>query len=314
MKYPLHERIDKIRELIIGEPRKEHSLDRKSTSFLMYQSCIDMIKITEKACAGYLKSCADNSDLDVEYFNMFGVFQTLYVQQDAVRNLHEALNIPYTIDPSIEKIRGIRHDAAGHPTNRGGKKAFNFFNVWNFERYGLEIITGYSSEKDGEIRIPKRTRISLSHFIDTQKSVFTKVLDNVIETLKEEQMEHRKKFAGKTLTSAFQITGHFFSKIREIAISSDSSYDPLVLGCVDDILKAIDEFKTGLKEREEPDDPHRYEDLDYALQHIKSCFGDGRETHIGRKDAYIFAHFAQQEVQELKEIAQEIDERYSQLF
>lgn len=313
MKYPLHERIDEIRDLI-NEPRKEHSLNQDSTLFLMLRSCIETIEITEKALESYLKRDADRSDIGVELLNMYGALQALYVQQEAIENLHEALKIPYTEDPSIERIRHVRNDAAGHPTKRGNKKAFNFFNVGNFDIQGLELITGYPSETANGIRLPKRVPINLPHFIDTQKSIFTEVLNNVIETLKEEQVEHRKKFVGKTLTSAFQITDDSFSKIYERAISPDSSYDPLVLGWVDHILTAVDAFKAGLKEREEPDDTisYRYEDLDYALQHIKDCFGGGKETHISRKDAYIFAHFARHEVQKLKEIAQEIDERYSQ--
>ena len=217
---------------------------------------------------------------------------------------------------SAERIRGIRHDAGGHPTNKGGKKAVNFFNLGNFEDQGIELITGYPSETAGEIRILKGTGISINlpHSINTQKSIFTGVLNNVIETLKEEQVGHRKKCAGKTLTSAFQTTGYFFSKISEITNPSDSSYDSLVLGCVDDISKAIGEFKDRVKERGEPDDKisHMYENLEYALRQIRDCFDVEKETHINRKDAYMLAHFAEHEVQELKEIAQEIDERYGQ--
>ena len=311
MNYPLHKRIGEIRDLI-DEPRKEHSLNQDSTLFLMLRSCIEVIEITETALESYLKKDTDSSDIGIEFLNMFGALQALYVQQEAIRNLHEAIKIPYTEHPSIEMIRHIRTDAAGHPTNRGNKKAFNFFSVWNYEGQGLELITGYPTTS--EIRPPKRSRIDIAHLIDTQKSVFTEVLNNVIETLREEQVVHRKKFAGETMTSVFQITDHSFSTIYDIAHSPDSPRDPLVLGCVDDILKAIDKFKTGLKEREESDDTisYRYENLDYALQHIKKCFGNGKETHIDRKDAYIFAHFAEHEVQKLKEIAQEIDERYSQ--
>ena len=312
MEYPLRERIDEIQDLV-DEPRKQHALNRGSASFLMFQSCIGTIKITEMALERYLNRDTDSSDVGAEFLNMFGVLQALYVQQDAVRNLHEALDILYTMDPSIETIRGIRHDAAGHPTNRGGKKAFNFFNVWNFELTGFELITGYPSGTPGD-RIPRRTRISLSHFIDTQKIVFAEVLDNVIETLKEEQVAHRKKFDGKTLTSVFLTTAPFFSHIYDATTSSDSSADLGVVHWVEGISNVINEFRGGLKEREEPDDgiSYIYENLDYVLQHIKGCFGGVGGTHINRKDAYIFAHFAQQQVEELKEIAREIDERYSQ--
>ena len=311
MKYPLHERIDEIRDLI-EEPRKKHSLNQNSTLVLMLWSCIENIKITEKALESYLKRDADSSDIGVEFLNMYGALQALYVQQEAIKNLHKALKIPYTEAPLTEMIRHVRNDAAGHPTNRRNKKAFNFFNVSNFEGQGLELITGYPTTKG--IRPPKRSRIDLAYLINTQKSIFMEVLNNVIETLGEEQVAHRKKFTGETLTSVFQMTDYFFSKISEIVNYTDPSHDPLVLGCVDDILKAIDKFKAGLKEREEADDTisYRYENLDYALQHIKGCFGGGKETHIKRRDAYIFANFAEQEVNALKEIAKEVDERYSQ--
>ena len=64
---------------------------------------------------------------------------------------------------------------------------------------------------------------------------------------------------------------------------------------------------------DEPDDnfAYIYEILDYALRNIKTYFHDPQRTHIHREDTYILADFAQQQVEILKEIAQEIDKRYS---
>ena len=311
MKSSLYEQVSKIRDFInFDSPRKEHLLQQDMTMFIMLCSCMDAIEDTEEALESFLIEDTDNSGTGKNYLRIYGAFQALYVQQKAVENLHEALKIPYTEDLSIEMIRHVRIDAAGHPTNRGNKKAFNFINRGSLSAQTFELMT----DSPKETRVPKRGHINIPNLIATQKDVFIGVLNNVIEILREEESEHRKKFADKTLTSVFQVTDHFFPYIYEAATSPNSLHVLGVSGYVDAILKAIDDFKAGLKEREEADDTiaYRYENLDYALQHIKRCFESGKETHINRKDAYIFANFAEQEVDALKEIAKGIDERYSQ--
>ena len=101
----------------------------------------------------------------------------------------------------------------------------------------------------------------------------------------------------------------------EATISPDSPHVELVGVHVDQILKSVEAFKTGLKERDEPDDnfAYRYENLDYALQNIKAHFHAPEQTHIHREDTYILADFAQRQVEILEKIAQEIDEKYSDI-
>lgn len=99
----------------------------------------------------------------------------------------------------------------------------------------------------------------------------------------------------------------------EATISPDSPHVELVGIHIDQILKSVETFQTGLKERDEPDDnfAYIYKNLDYALQNIKAHFHAPQRTHIHGEDTYIFADFAQKQVEILEKIAQEIDERYS---
>ncbi|MXV82998.1 hypothetical protein F4Z98_06450, partial [Candidatus Poribacteria bacterium] len=203
MKYPLNERISKIRDLI-NSSRKQNLLIRDSTLWYMLCSCMDTIGDTEEALESFLKLDTDSSDKGRNYLRIYGALQALYVQQEAVKNLHEALKIPYTKDTALEKIRHIRIDAAGHPTNRGNKKAFNFITRVTLSAQEFHLMTLYPAKSGGKALNSKHVDISVPDLIATQKGVFEDVLNNVIETLKEEEVEHRKKFADKKLADAFQ--------------------------------------------------------------------------------------------------------------
>lgn len=314
MDYSLNERISEIRDLI-NSSRKQHQLLQDSALWYMLCSCMDTIGDTEEALESFLKKDTDSSDKGRNYLRIYGALQALFVQQEAIKNLHEALKIPYTEDASLEKIRHIRIDAAGHPTKRGNKKAFNFITRLTLSAQEFHLMTLYPTKSDSKKLNSKHADINVPDLIATQKRIFEDVLNNVIEILKEEEVNHRKKFADKKLADAFQHTTYPFTKIFEAILSTNSPHAQLVGGYIDEILKSVETFKTGLRERDEPDDNIEdiYKNLDYALQHIKAYFHAPEETHIHREDTYIFADFAKRQIRELKEVAREIDERYSEI-
>ncbi len=312
MSNPLYEKMSKIRDLI-NSSRKQNILLQNSILWHMLCSCMDTIEDTELALESFLKLDTDSSDEGRNYLRIYGALQGLIVQQEAVENLHEALKMPYSKDASLEKIRDIRVGAIGHPTNRRNKKEFNFINRSTLTAHSFELLTFYRTNSGNDELKSKRENINIPDLIATQKSVFVDVLNNIIDTLQKEEIEHRQKFSGKKLTDAFRHTRYLFQKVLEATILPDSPHVELVGVHVDQILKSVETFKTGLKERGELDDnfAYRYESLDYAFRHIKAFFHAPDETHIHREDTYILADFAQRQVQELKDFAQEIDERYS---
>ena len=111
MRHPLDKRIKEIRDLI-NSPRKQKELLKNNPLWLMLCSCMDTIQDTEAALESYLTEDMDNSQRGKNYLNTYGALQALFVQQDAVENLHEALDIPYVEDSSLEQIREIRNNAS----------------------------------------------------------------------------------------------------------------------------------------------------------------------------------------------------------
>ncbi len=118
---PLYQKMSKIRDLI-NSSRKQNILLQDNILWHMLCSCMDTIEDTEEALENFLKSDTNSSDEGRNYLRIYGALQALFVQQDAVKNLHDALKIPYTEDKALDKIRNIRNDAAGHQTKRGNKK------------------------------------------------------------------------------------------------------------------------------------------------------------------------------------------------
>ena len=316
MRYPLDKRVKKIRDLI-NSPRKQNALRQDEVFWLMLCSCMDTIQDTEAALEGFLTENTDSYDRDRRYLHIYGALQALFVQQDAVENLQTSLEIQDSRETCIQEIRDIRNYATGHPTNKtekGVEGAFNFIHFGKNYPYQFHLMTVYPGKpNDGGLN-SKHKEVNVEDLIATQKGIFVKVLDNVIETLKEDEVEYRKKFADKKLGDVFSEWTFLFGNIFDKIYSAHSGHPQYIVSCIDRIMESITVFKEGLKERGEPDEnwSEIYENLDYALQQLKLHFDLTSQTHISGKDVYIFASFARQQVEDLSEFAEEIDEKYSQ--
>lgn len=306
--------VEEIRKLITFS-RKQYALLQNQAMWAMLCSSMDTIEDTELCFDAFLMEDIDCADDGVKYVFVYGTLQALFVQQDAVENLHEALNVPYTQDSSLRSIREIRNDSVGHPTKRRGGQghSYNFIARVTLESQGFQLRTTY---RDGQ-----QTRfkyVNVPELIATQRKVFIEVLDNVIKTLENEEMEHRKKFEGKKLASVFSSPGTDYplSKIFEAILNPQSAHAQLGEVHVDQILKCIEAFKNGLKDREilgaYEGVQYTLELVDYPLQELRTYFRNRAETHINEKDAFIFADFAKKQVQALRDVAGELDEEYSQ--
>lgn len=302
--------VDEVRDLI-NRPRKQYALLQDRAMWAMLCSSMDIIEDTELCFDAFLTQDIDRADDGVKYVFVYGTLQALFLQQDAVQTLYEALTIQYTPDPALGKIRDIRNDSVGHPTKRGAGqgRSYNFIARITLGSQGFRLMTIY---RDGQ---QTRFDVNVPELIATQRDVFADVLANVVKTLEKEEMEHRKKFEGRKLADVFSSTSYPLSKIFE-ALNPQSAHALLGATHVNQILKAIEAFKVGLKDREilEAYEGVQYtlELVDYPLQELRTYFRNPAETHINEKDANIFATFVDVQVEELLQFAREIDEEYSQ--
>lgn len=125
----------------INQPRKQHQLLGSPASWNMLCSCLDVVGDTQLALKAYHEA-DESSHAGEKYLMVFGVLQILFVQQDAVDHLCEALDIEYEAAPSLDIIREVRNDSVGHPTKcgRGKGKSYNFISRHTLTREGFELM------------------------------------------------------------------------------------------------------------------------------------------------------------------------------
>ena len=306
-----------IRDLI-NKPRKQHLLLKDSNAWNMLCSSLDVIEDTDCCLDAFLTKDIDHLDDGNKYMYVYGTLQALFVQQDAAKHLAESLEIAYPInkqsneDQQLNEIRDIRNNSVGHPTkvDRSKPVRFNFVSRITINNQGFELGTAYADGRQNSFK-----DVNIPNLIATQRSILTGVLDSIIKTLEQEEMEHRREFADKKLADAFptNLNYHLTKTLEVVGASGDAKLGSIHVDC---ILKSVEQFKADLAER---DILEAYENItyslklvDYPLQELKKYFSSPGETHINKKDAYIFAYFVNQQIEGLFKIAKELDEEYSQ--
>lgn len=126
----MRELTEQIRDYING-PRMSYLLSQDIETWNQICSSLDVIEDTDLAISAHTTDKRDETDDDKDsvvglgkhYLKLYGVLQALFLQQDAVRHLCEALSIPFDPNqfPRLKELRDERNDSIGHPTQRGSK-------------------------------------------------------------------------------------------------------------------------------------------------------------------------------------------------
>jgi len=304
----IHELESRIRDFI-NSNRIQSSLLKNSSIWNKLCSSLDLIGDTQIAIDAY-PQVFDVKAEGISYLIVYGILQTLLLQQDAARHIGDSLNIKIKIPKALEKIRLIRNSAAGHPAHQTENKLSKscFITRSSISPTNFELMTVYSG--DEEYRM-SHVHVSIPPLIKTQEIYLGEILSKVITELEKQEIDHRKMYRNKKLIDIFPPTiSYHFSKIYEAADNEDK----FLLGTLSlkIITECIESFKNELSARSEWDGyesiDYLYELIDYPLKRLEAYFnGDGV---MNEKDAYIFASFLSNQLNSLHEIASELDEKY----
>ena len=289
-----------------------HSINRndiikQSATWYQLCSCLDMIENTERALRIYLK-LKEPDQVGEYYLLVFGALQALVVQQDAVKHLCESLKLPYPEDPRLKQIREVRNNSIGHPTKRGrGKgKAFNFITEVTSSLSGFQLMTTFPDGKQTVF-----SDVNIRDLIEYQQGVFTSVMTDIVTQVKEEIMKHKHKYKDEKLQAIF--SPQFNYDVQEIVkvIIGDKPSEMGVFA-IDRIFKSISQFTEALKKRGEnienlEDDLEHFK---YALSELMKYFDNEEESYLDNNSAYIFWFFLSMKKEELRQSAEDIDEKY----
>jgi hypothetical protein len=282
---------------------------KNSGAWFKLCSSLDTIGDTEVALDAYESIEEPQSDGE-KYLLLYGVLQVLFVQQDAVAHLSEALDIPYSADPLITEIREVRNDSIGHPTKRGGGKgrAFNFISRISIGKGGFTLMTSFA---DGDTKFQ---HVGVPQLVESQRGILRAALSAVAEKLKEEEMKHRQEFAGKKLGDVFpQTLTYNFEKIAE----SVHGNKPPEFGTIHvrSVAEVVERYKAALGERgllgAYDSITYDLELIEYPLAELGKYFANPQESKLNAQDANIFLYFVRKHFDSLIKTAGDIDGDYA---
>lgn len=190
MKKTISQIEEQIRILVNDYPKREQ-IETASGGWGMLVSSLDIIGDTEQSFDSY-ESLSEPKTIGEKYLIIYGVLQSLFIQQDAVSNLYAALGISHTESPHLKVIREIRNHSSGHPTEVKRKIVGTPFRIFNhIQRFGLTIRIfklGMFNES-GELKI---LDIDLPKLVEQQRDVLGTELLSVLDTLRNQLNDYRK--------------------------------------------------------------------------------------------------------------------------
>ena len=297
--------VNSIRDLI-NSPRKQSGLLKNSAEWNRLCSSLDFIEDTQLAIEAYPQFHKVQGD--GAYLIIYGILQTLLLQQDAAKHIGGALNIKVKLPRELEEIRIIRNSAAGHPMSKkeNGLSRSCFIPRRSISPIGFQLMTVYSENTD-----IKFSDVSIPSLIEKQEKYLCEVLDQVVAEIERQEMEHRDKHKGTKLIKIFpQTSNYHFSKIKEATYSRDRF--PTGTASLETIVNCLENFRKELSDRGEwgvhTEIDFRYELIEYPLNRLKAYFNS--KDDMNEKEAYIFASFLLGQFELLKEIAKDIDGEY----
>lgn len=304
----------------INQPRKQYNLIKNLPYWNQLCVSLDAVEDTKLAIDSYVKIESEDDEGRL-YLLVYGVLQALFVQQDAVNHLCEALDIDPQKDkfPGLKDIRDARNESVGHPTKKNQSKGMHSYHCISrisLTLNGFDLLTNFHDGKD------ETKYISIEECITDQDKYLKEILSAVIETLKREEREHKEKFMSEKLTDCFPADIQYhLGKIYEAANLDCSTRRAMAMVTIDVIQKAIDAFKSALAKRGIELDTYdlvklEFEYTQYPLGKLNehfTCLKEGRPTVMTQPDVRIYNDSLKKHFLELKGMAESIDEEYTNL-
>jgi len=264
-------------------------------------ACLYTIWDSEVAISPYKKT------KKVTYLEIYGILQTLFVQQDAVSNLSFSVfgsSIEFKCDYSkLYEIRERRNDIIGHPTNRRNWESFHIIHRNSISPEWFEYVSYLEDET------PIRY-MDIRNALKVQSEYLLIILKNMKKKLEKEQKVHKLKFKKNKLASLSKIYHYHLGKL----IDGVYSWYPLATQSLESLIGSYKKIKEGIVARYDdinalPWIENSVNKLDFLFSKISSYF-DGSWI-CEQIEIYIFVEALGDELKLMEDMLKEIDEDFS---
>lgn len=301
-----------IRDLV-NEPRIGFKIRNDLQCWFKVCSAMDVVEDTCLAINAFPEFAQTMTDKGSLYLAVYGLLQSLFVQQNAVADLCEGLGIAHDrTDEVLRRVRNVRNDCVGHPTDRRDGSSHGISQV-TLCPTGFQML---SQTSEGETIF---TDIDLNELIEQQGSILSGVLAEVVAEIKRRDKKVREKHRTEKLKSLFpQNTWYVLDKIVE----STCTDDRIELGrsSLMITMKALNDFETALEERGLGLNAYVgvrdvFKSIAFSQTRLEIYFREGALPGESRADSqeatYIFARYYREQVLELLQMAKSIDDDYA---
>jgi hypothetical protein len=292
---------------IFNIPRRHKNTRADRAAFNQACSALDAIGDTELALQEFVENHS-SFDTGLSYILAYGVLQAIFLQQDAIKHLTLSLGLPFSLPVELKEIRELRNDATGHPTNRSGGnekgvKSFHHISRATLSVGGFQLMSTYSNSNSIDFK-----DVKFDSIITIQSEFSEQLLIGILDALRSDENMHRAKYMSNKLTDIFHASlPYIFSKVAE-GIRSIEHRD-FALSNFKSIMEKITTFEEELKERGEEDSiEYVKEYIEYPAEKVLNYLeGD---QNVDMRAAEIFIEYIERQVDIMKQIATEIDEKY----
>ena len=266
----------------------------------------DIIEDAEYAIDSYKIIDFKNNELGEKYLSIYGLFEAFYLQEQAIKNMLIELGIDIQRFPNeikaLNEIKEIRNDIAGHPSFRNQKN----YSVYLAQCTITKELIDYQKSDTGEL-----IKVDLMALIINQEDAIFNLLKQIYAALKQEELEHYKKFKDEKLYDIFY---QRYSYPREKIHRRSFFYEALRM-LKDLINNTKDMLNKRFVDYKELNYFYIINDIDDVL-----LFLEEKIENLNINSRYI--HFIQKNMIEnlinkfdyLGEILREIDEKYEDYF
>ena len=303
---------EQIRDYING-PRMSYLLGQDLGNWNQICSSLDVIEDTDLAISAYLSGESDDSRsvtaVGNQYLMLYGVLQALFLQQDGVNHLCEALKIPY--DPNkftrLKPIRDARNASIGHPTQRGSKtnRSHHFVSRISLSPEGFTLLSVYPNGKT-EVE-----DVNVQRSIVHQREDVGTILKTVTDALRQRVEEHEARFMDYRFADVFPETlGYAFEKLIEAFRAPERSIG--AEWSIDVVERMLQDFRGALKAQDMDLDTFPfvklvYDELRFPLAQLKAYIEGSVSEIQSDRMALIVAFFLKAKVTELRQLADDLD-------
>ena len=302
-----------VRDLVI-EPRIGFKLRQDKSKWGKVIASLDVIEDTCMAINSLPAQSAKRIEKGLLYLAVYGLLQSLFVQQNAVASLCKTLDFHFDeSDETLKTVRGVRNDCVGHPTDRRDGSVHSISQV-TLSLVGFQMML---ETQQGEMIFKD---IELTELIEQQGAVIEEVMTDLVMEIKRRDKQVREKYKSKKLRTAFpENTGYYLGKILE----STSEHGRLEIGLASlmTIKNALSSFIASLEERGLGISTYvgiegGFKEIEVPEARLEQFFKEGvlpgESCSESRKTACIFADYYRKQVLQLMTMAESIDMEYEQ--